>query len=188
MEKRDLRIQKTYSALFNALQSLLEKKDFDEISVKELCDLALVRTATFYNHFSDKYEFIFFMLQETFKNYRKEPVAKDELEGPDFYIDLIHDGVDILEHNPVLIRAAFNNSMIWTISGKQRQRVRTEILNHLLSDQQKGYKLAANPEILTELIIGSLEQAARWWISEHKPYPKEKLIAELSCFMGKLIE
>lgn len=57
-EKRDLRVQKTYTALFSAFENLITKKNFEDITVRELCDLALVRTATFYKHFTDKYDFL----------------------------------------------------------------------------------------------------------------------------------
>lgn len=53
----DLRIQKTYAALTQAFTEMLKVKQFEQITVKELCDAAMVRTATFYNHFSDKLEF-----------------------------------------------------------------------------------------------------------------------------------
>ncbi len=57
MSGTDLRIQKTYAALTGAFIDLLQIKSFEQITVKELCDNAIVRTATFYNHFADKYAF-----------------------------------------------------------------------------------------------------------------------------------
>ena len=52
MSGTDLRIQKTYAALTGAFIDLLQIKSFEQITVKELCDNAIVRTATFYNHFN----------------------------------------------------------------------------------------------------------------------------------------
>ena len=61
MEKKlDLRIQKTYQALHNAFTILLEEKNFEEITVNELCDAAMIRRTTFYKHFADKYEYFQF--------------------------------------------------------------------------------------------------------------------------------
>ena len=51
MSGTDLRIQKTYAALTRAFTDLLKVKSFEQITVRELCDAAMVRTATFYNHF-----------------------------------------------------------------------------------------------------------------------------------------
>ena len=56
-EKTDLRIIKTHKALCEAFAELLETKSFEDITVNELCDKALVRRPTFYKHFADKYDF-----------------------------------------------------------------------------------------------------------------------------------
>ena len=57
-EKEDLRVRKTKKALFDAFIKLLSQKPFDEITVNELCDEAGVRRATFYKHYSDKFDFL----------------------------------------------------------------------------------------------------------------------------------
>ena len=187
MKQKDLRVQKTYSALFQAFQALLEEKDFDTITVKALCDRAMVRTATFYNHFSDKYEFLQVMAQETYRLYRKGYQETTPPEGSAFYVHLLQDALDLLQNNPALVRAIFDNSMMWTICSKQRGVVRAEILNHLTQDQDRGYSLAAEPPLLTELIMGSLEQAVRWWLAEKEPCTKEQLLAQLEGYMSRLI-
>lgn len=38
--RTDLRTQKIYDALINAFSELLEEKDFEKITVKELCEKA----------------------------------------------------------------------------------------------------------------------------------------------------
>ena len=66
MEKKtDLRVIKTQKALCTALMELLEEKRFDAVTVQELCDRAMVRRATFYKHFYDKYDFWRFFVQQT---------------------------------------------------------------------------------------------------------------------------
>ena len=46
-EKTDLRIRKPYKALCDAFVTILEKKRFDDLTVNELCDEAMIRRATF---------------------------------------------------------------------------------------------------------------------------------------------
>ena len=58
--KLDLRIQKTYLSLHNAFTELLEEKKFEEFTVNELCERAMIRRNTFYKHFADKYEYFTF--------------------------------------------------------------------------------------------------------------------------------
>ncbi len=65
MEKKsDLRVRKTYEALMRAFEELLSEKTFDDITVNELCETAMIRRPTFYSHFEDKYDFLRFYLNE----------------------------------------------------------------------------------------------------------------------------
>lgn len=58
----DLRIRRTHKLLIDALRSLLEEKDFEDIHVKDICELAMVHRTTFYKHFEDKYQLMSFAL------------------------------------------------------------------------------------------------------------------------------
>ena len=55
---RDVRVQRSRRDLMNALESLLPEKSFDDITVKDITDRALVSKNTFYNNFKDKEELL----------------------------------------------------------------------------------------------------------------------------------
>lgn len=63
MEKLDLRVHKTYKSLIENFEELLQEKKFEKISVKEICDAAMIRRPTFYKHFLDKYDFLTFFIK-----------------------------------------------------------------------------------------------------------------------------
>ena len=50
-----------------------------------------------------------------------------------------------------------------------------ELHDHLIADKAAGHDLSAEPELLTELIIGGLEQAVRWWFTAPVPVPAAAL-------------
>ncbi|CAD2072403.1 TetR/AcrR family transcriptional regulator [Phocicoccus pinnipedialis] len=56
--KRDLRVVKTLSAIDKAFLELLQEKTFDQITIKEICDRAIINRATFYSHYTDKFQLI----------------------------------------------------------------------------------------------------------------------------------
>lgn len=64
-KKNDLRIQKTEQAIKNAFIELRAKKPLEKITVKELCELALINKSTFYTHYEDIYALSEAMEQET---------------------------------------------------------------------------------------------------------------------------
>ena len=78
-KKKDLRVQKTYSALMAAFEALMAEETFDDITVNELCARALIRRPTFYSHFEDKYGFLRFYLSalvaRAHRFYRRAPGA-----------------------------------------------------------------------------------------------------------------
>ena len=50
--------RRNLNALDRAFLSLLMEKNFDDISVKDICDRAMVPKSTFYNYFEDKYDLL----------------------------------------------------------------------------------------------------------------------------------
>lgn len=59
----DLRVKKTQKNIFNAFIRLRKKKELEQITVKELSELAEINKATFYLHFKDIYD-----LSDTLEN------------------------------------------------------------------------------------------------------------------------
>ena len=82
-EKKDLRIQKTYKLLAEALIKLLQEKPFVEIRLNEICEEALVHKTTFYHHFTDKYD----LLKYTITLIQKEMLTKLDTSSEDNLLD-----------------------------------------------------------------------------------------------------
>lgn len=62
----DPRIRRTRQLLQNALEKLLTKKEFDEISVQDVAEAATVNRATFYDHYADKFALLECMVGSRF--------------------------------------------------------------------------------------------------------------------------
>ena len=53
-EKIDLRVVKTKRNIKSAMVSLLNEKDFHDITVQDILDRALINRSTFYRYYDDK--------------------------------------------------------------------------------------------------------------------------------------
>lgn len=93
-EKMDLRIRKTYLALHNAFIALLEEKSFDDLTVNELCDRAMIRRTTFYKHFGDKYEYFSFFVREMVSTFQAQLTPNVMGGDPRMYFQ--HMGMELL--------------------------------------------------------------------------------------------
>ena len=72
-------MQQTRELLRRAFMTLLAQKPLEEISIKELCDLAQVNRSTFYAHYTDLRDLLRQIEDEMFEDFRK---ALDTLYQP----------------------------------------------------------------------------------------------------------
>lgn len=68
MDKNESKYHNSSIKMNNALINLLDKKDFEDITVKEICQTASVNRSTFYLHYENTYD----LLKETIENLYKD--------------------------------------------------------------------------------------------------------------------
>ena len=57
-ENEDIRVRRTRQLLLTALMELTTQKGFNAVTVKDICERAMVNRATFYRHYRDKYDLL----------------------------------------------------------------------------------------------------------------------------------
>lgn len=62
--EEDIRIYKTKQNIYHCLIDLLEVKTFNKITIKDICNQAMISKSTFYAHFKDKYDLIEKVVQQ----------------------------------------------------------------------------------------------------------------------------
>ncbi len=67
-ETVDPRIRRTRQLLQQALEKLLETKEFEKISVQDIAEAATVNRATFYDHYPDKFALLECLVGSRFQN------------------------------------------------------------------------------------------------------------------------
>lgn len=96
MNEKDLRVIKTKRSLSQSLYGLIEKQAFSTITIKQICDLALVHRTTFYKHFHDKYDLLIYLITDLTKDYFSIDL-KERINAPFSTIQTTFDNVSGME-------------------------------------------------------------------------------------------
>lgn len=180
----DLRIQKTYMALTSTFYELLEEKRFEDITVNELCDRAMVRRATFYKHFGDKYEFFTFIIREIQGEFDKEITGSLDTDMPiDFYITIVHRVIIFLTDRERLIQSVLKSECFPSLLRILSEQVEFDILQKLKENAEKGYRLIADPEVMAHFFTGAILETLQWWLTHKKSISLESVERQIVDMM-----
>ena len=177
----DLRIQKTHKALIQAFLKLLEEKRFENITVNEICDLAMVRRATFYKHFGDKYEFFTFMIQyiqaEFFHNAAPAESPEPSIEP---YITIVKNTLDFLDENDALVHSVMQSGVFPILLNIISEQIVRDVKQHFRNDAQNGVELMLSPDLMAQAYTGALVNIARWWVNHKQSASKEEMVGQIT--------
>ena len=173
----DLRVQKTYRSLTQALQELLTEKSLEEITVTELCERAQTRKATFYKHFGDKYELFTFIIRELQEEYDNsvQETANDH-DAETYYTGMFLYYLEFLENHEDVFLKILSSPSHETIIALLSEQLKAHLTIHMKEDQKKGRALGPYPELLAAMYTGIIVFAARWWITQEVRIDKEEVV------------
>ncbi len=66
-EKLDPRVKRTRNLIFRAFSELLAEKGFQAVTVRDIAERAEINRATFYAHFTDKYDLFQYTIRRAFR-------------------------------------------------------------------------------------------------------------------------
>lgn len=179
MEKKtDLRIIKTQMALTNALLEILNEKRFDELTVNELCERAMVRRATFYKHFADKYEFFGFFIHQIQDEFVENCRQAQKNTGADYYIYLTNQTIQFFNEHEKLVNSISKSSAFPTLLDILAQEIYQNILLNEKEKAVSGTKPSVAPEILATFYSGGIIQIFRFWTEHSKTISEEDLMKQ----------
>jgi AcrR family transcriptional regulator len=75
----DPRVIRTRQLLQDAFDSLIQEKDFESITVRDIAERATVNRTTFYAHFVDKFEILEVKLMESFMTIINRRISGHEI-------------------------------------------------------------------------------------------------------------
>lgn len=173
-KKEDLRIRRTHKLLREALFALLETKSFDEISVVDICDKAMVHRATFYKHFKDKYEFMEYAAKERIRELYYSNIEHGHFtDVNDMYRSLIPTVLTFIEDNKKVLLVSASSTE--TGSFVSLQKIIADELIGLLDDALNSKEVSVPLEVVANFLAGGFIALARWWIVNDNEYSKEAM-------------
>ena len=95
--KTDRRVKYTKLALRQSLMELLEKKNINKITVKEICERADINRGTFYSHYKDAYD-LMNQIEDELRTEVEQTIAKHQTQAM-FTLDFIHEIIESIYVN-----------------------------------------------------------------------------------------
>ena len=186
MEKKlDLRVQKTRSALVNALYDLMSRKSLDEITVTELCEKALVRKATFYKHFGDKTELLVYMIQEMqHLSEENNDIGYDPGQPSSYYTGVFRYLMDFIDSNERFIMNVLKSNASSFVRNLLEEQVRLAIDDHMRQETREDIR--QSHAMLSAIYAGAIVSCGVWWAQLKQKPDKDAIIARFTQFVDKL--
>lgn len=175
-KKEDLRITKTKRNLYEGLLKLLGKYRFEEIKIKDICDISLTSRSTFYDHFNNKYELLDYLIEDK-KNELTYNIERNNISIKQLYMKIIEAVLELLDENIDTYRAMLvnnNNSIVIDI-----------LYNTIYKDietsiKQRGIKEDIPIELLTKFYVNGVVNVFLLYIQFPNKYKKKDILRYLN--------
>lgn len=168
----DLRIKKTYRALFGAFTELLEEHRFEDVTVAMLCDRAMIRRTTFYKHFRDKNDYFAFYIDELMSGLPQKRADADGAEGTEDVRALRHevfaDAMNLILAHEQLMDNILASSMSGMLTSMICDRIARSIRGRVMSALDEDALAPVSLDTTAEFVAGGIIRLfTMWWESGH---------------------
>lgn len=171
MNSSDRRVKKTTRIIKESLATLLKEKDINEISIKELANLADISRSTFYAHYQDIYDLY------------------DQMEN-----DLLADMDNIMKQDPthkylelygILIDYIYDNSVIFSsfMGSNRNSQFRSKLAdffekkyNEIVLYEMNATEMKEGWKYISRYINGGFIHMLSLWLESDLAYPKETIM------------
>ena len=189
MEKKlDLRIEKTYLFLHNAFTALLEERRFEDFTVNELCERAMIRRTTFYKHFADKYEYFAFYMKEicaSFQDQLPPDVMADALN--DYFLHMCRELLRFMDKHEKLVKNVMNSSMLPVLMDSLMEQIMHDVLDVLRRLNTSNNMSLTQMEGIAAFYSGGIVNTLRLSMKRGKKINEEEFIETVSGFLNQKV-
>lgn len=172
----DRRQQKTRAAIFSAFSRLLEKKNFNRITVQDIIDEANVGRSTFYAHFETKDELLKTMCTDIFNHVFSSELVSEKTHD---FSTAENNLEDTLTHILYHLQDSKKDIVIGVLSCESGELF-MNYFKEYLSELFKRYISANQRNVPTDFmlnhLVGSFAETVKWWIRNDMFYTPEETV------------
>jgi AcrR family transcriptional regulator len=174
-EPVDLRVRRTHKLLWEALMALLSERPFEEITVRQICERAMVHRSTFYMHYADKYALLeqgMRHMYDTFLAEVNEPPSAFSVENPPPYF------VHLFEH--VAEHRQFYQAMLCGEGIGRFQKLVKDYVAHAAEPNMQASTRADTegvipPALHVQALAGAVLSILAWWLEQDLPLSPQQM-------------
>ena len=156
IKKEDARVIRSKRDLADALEELLSQKNFDDITIKEISEKAMVSKLTFYNNFLDKNDLLMYLFhrysEEIYEKVKVAIMAPSTLHQK--YEQAVKMVVDFLTTRPIPLDKMIKNDTSKTVYWNLNKFIK-EATIRVANIYGKMLNISVPPEILSYFYSGA---------------------------------
>jgi AcrR family transcriptional regulator len=166
----DLRVRRTRKLLWEALLAEMSERAFEDITVTDICDRAMVHRTTFYKHYEDKYALLEQGMRQMYSELVGEaqhapPSAFSQDDPPPYFIRLF-------EH--VAERQRFYRLMLCGEGVARFQRLVKDYVAEIVETRAAGMISVHQPSwaplaMHVQYFSGAVLSLLAWWLENDMP-------------------
>ena len=187
-KNKDLRFIRTNHMLCSAFTELLEKKKFEDITVNEMCEKALIRRATFYTHFLDKYDFFAYFVRQNRDNFiSRLAETKEERNLMDFSIYMFRQMVHYLSEHMTMVQNILSSNAFSILLDILAEEIQISFLEELHRIDAVKLRKDIVPQVAAAYYSGGIIQILRYWVTSRDSLSEELLVKQYSILLGMFL-
>ncbi len=178
----DLRMQRTFRLISDALFELVLKQPFEEISVTDICKKAMVHRTTFYKHFEDKYQLLETMFSNEQRKFIELHIEEDE-SHQEYYRRIIRQMFTYAkDYNQFFVQSASHIK-----NDFMAELLRNTISTYLercfrMDEERAGVPCEIPIAIMSEYYTGAAIALVMWWLQNGMQISMDQMV-DYMCLM-----
>ncbi len=176
-EKQTKHATKTRMSICNGFVELMQQKCFDDITILDVCEKALITRATFYKYYEDKYHLALCVLDEKCEQlFEKAGYGDDTKTTKEVYHNVISLFLDYLDENLQKFQNFFKVGCNEKIRALFMRKV-TILIEDVLKKEESTQKLNVPIDIESNFLVGGLTQILMYALENRKTYTKQEVLS-----------